>query len=241
MKYYVEEHEIGYQRIKAEGKTAWNEIHGEPGFDFSLRTFLEKVLPRLEFGTPHPKALEIGCGTGPGACFLAERGFQVHGIDITPLAINMAKEFAAQRNLSIQYEVLDACDLPFKGKSYDLVMDNYCLQCIVTDLDREKLFSAVKSCLKPDGLYIIGTAIYGEDREYDEDDVFDRETGVQYVKLNADPSMYEDALVISDAWYIPHRRHLKPSALRDELERHGFNVIVQEGGKLICTISSSEL
>ena len=236
MKYYIEEHELGYRRIRAEGKLAWNEIHGEPGFDFSLRPFLEDVLPKLEFRTAEPMALEIGCGTGPGACFLAERGYQVHGIDINPVAIEMAAEFAAEHNLSIQYEVQDACNLPARGAKYDLIVDSYCLQCIVTDADREKLFSVVKSRLKLNGYYIIGTAIYTEDRVYDEDTIFDEETYVVYTKLERSPLLFEDAVRIGDTWFLPHRRHLKPDTLREELESYGFNVLVQEGGELVCSL-----
>ncbi len=82
MKYYYPQHISGYNRIKAEGKTAWNEIHGEVGFDnFSSRAFLEEALPQLRFSVSNPKVLECGCGTGPVACFLTERGFQITGID----------------------------------------------------------------------------------------------------------------------------------------------------------------
>ena len=236
MKYYVEEHELGYRRLRAEGKLAWNEIHGEPGFDFSLRPFLEEVLPKLEFPTPEPRALEIGCGTGPGACFLAERGYQVHELDIDPLAIEMAAEFAAERNLLIQYEVRDACNLPAKGARYDLIVDSYCLQCVVTDADREKLFSNVKSRLEPNGYYIIGTAIYTTDRVYDENSIFDEETYVEYTKLKRSPLQYEDAVRIGGAWFLPHRRHLKPDTLREELESYGFSVLIQEDGELVCSL-----
>jgi hypothetical protein len=46
MKYYEPEHIEGYKRVKAEGKSAWAEMHGEEGYDnFSSRTFLEAVLP----------------------------------------------------------------------------------------------------------------------------------------------------------------------------------------------------
>lgn len=241
MKYYIEEHELGYRKIKAEGKLAWNEIHGESGFDFSLRPFLEEVLPKLEFPVPEPTALEIGCGTGPGACFLAERGYRVHGIDVDPLAIEMAAEFAAERKLSVRYEVQDACDLPAIGPKYDLIVDSYCLQCIVTDADRAKLFSNVKSRLKPNGYYIIGTAIYREDRVYDEDTFFDDEAYTEYTKLEPSPLLFEDAVRVDDTWFLPHRRHLKPDTLRDELKSYGFNVLVQEDGELVCSLSSSTL
>ena len=74
MKYYYKEHLEGYQKIKEEGKTSWGEIHGFPGFEnFASRAFLEEFLPRLYFPNPNPTVLECGCGTGPGACYLAER------------------------------------------------------------------------------------------------------------------------------------------------------------------------
>jgi len=74
MKYYYREHILGYQRVKAEGKTAWAEIHGHTGFEnFSSRAFLEAVLPQLWFSVTHPAGLEVGCGTGPGICLLSER------------------------------------------------------------------------------------------------------------------------------------------------------------------------
>ena len=82
-KYYLDEHEAGYRRIKAEGKTNWDELHGLSGFDnFAMRPVFEWALPLLNFSVPQPRTLEYGCGTGPGACFLAARGFRVDGIDI---------------------------------------------------------------------------------------------------------------------------------------------------------------
>ena len=48
MKYYYREHLLGYERVRAKGKTAWGEIHGVDGFDnFSSRAFLDEILPRL--------------------------------------------------------------------------------------------------------------------------------------------------------------------------------------------------
>jgi len=75
VKYYYPEHIAGYEQVRAEGKTAWAEIHGGVGFeDFCSRSFLEAVLPCLDFATPEPNVLVCGCGTGPDACFLAQKG-----------------------------------------------------------------------------------------------------------------------------------------------------------------------
>ena len=240
-KYYIEEHESGYRKIKAEGKTTWDELHEPSSFDdFSMRPILERTLPLLNFSVSQPRTLEYGCGTGPGACFLAARGFQVDGIDISPIAIEMAKQFAAQRHLEINYTVSDVCQLPLIDSIYDLIVDSFCLQCIVTDSDRANVFSAVRSRLKPQGYYLIGTAIFAEERNYGDevDEVFDAETGTVYIKLKNNDSILEDAVELSDGWYLPNRRHVKPQMLIEELEKAGFKTLWhnEEGGgmSLIC-------
>ena len=256
MKYYYREHIRGYQQVRAEGKTAWAEIHGYTDFEnFALREFLEKALPLLHFSVPHPMVLEYGCGTGPGACFLAERGFQVDGTDLIPLAIEIAKEQARERNLNIHYEVQDICELPHEGKLYDMIVDSYCLQCIVTDEDRQKVFAAVRARLKAEGYYLIGSAIFDESRYrpddiipdarsgivyngYGESMIIDMQSSIVYARLEEDPHNYEDAIQIGAAWYLPVRRHQKPPALKVELEAVGFDVAYQDGGHMICVLRS---
>ena len=202
-----------------------------------MRPILERTLPLLNFPTHQPRTLEYGCGTGPGACFLAARGFQVDGIDISPIAIEMAKELAAQRRLKINYAVSDVCQLPSVDSVYDLIVDSFCLQCIVIDSDRADVFSAVRSNLKPGGYYLIGTAVFTEGRDYG-DQVFDEETGIVYTKLENGEKNFEDAVELSDGLYLPNRRHLKPQVLIEELGEAGFRTLWhnEEGGSvgLIC-------
>lgn len=257
MRYYCREHIRGYQQVKAEGKTAWAEIHGHTGFEnFASREFLKKALPLLHFSVLHPMVLEYGCGTGPSACFLAERGFQVDGIDLIPLAIEMAKELTEERNLPINYEIQDICELPHEGKLYDMIVDSYCLQGIVTDEDRQKVFAAVRARLKAEGYYLISSAIFDESRYrpddiipdarsgivyngYGESMIIDMQSSIVYVRLEEAPDNYEDALQVGGAWYLPVRRHRKPPALKAELEAAGFDVsyvdvAYQDGGHMIC-------
>lgn len=98
---------------------------------------------------------------------------------------------------------------------YDLIVDSFCLQCIVTNSDRAKVFSAVRSRLKPQGYYLIGTAVFTEGRNYG-NQVFDEETGIVYTKLKNNESNFEDAVKLSDGWCLPNRRHLKPQVLIKE-------------------------
>jgi SAM-dependent methyltransferase len=259
MKYYYEENILRYERFKAEGKTAWSEILKDSDFEnFSSRAFLGEVLPRLRFSSPRPTALEYGCGTGPGACFLAERGFQVDGIDIIPIAIEIAKQFAKDRNLNIHYEVQDICELPHEGKKYDMIVDSYCLQGIVTDEDRESVFSAVRARLKAEGYYLVSTAMFDKDRfsnelvldaesgivynRYGEDGLMDARNSIVYEKLEGNPGNYEGTIKIEDTWYLLNRRHLKAQALRAELEAAGFSVLYQSGEygeNAVCVLQDS--
>jgi len=257
MKYYYREHLLGYQQVRAEGKTAWAEIHGDVGFEnFASRAFLEKALPMLHFPVFHPVVLEYGCGTGPGACFLAERGFQVDGTDLVPLAIEIAKEQARERNLNIHYEVQDICELPHEGKLYDMIVDSYCLQGIVTDEDRQKVFAAVRARLKTEGYYLISSAVFHESwyrpddiipdvqggvvyNGYGESLIINTQSSIVYDSLDEDPNDYEDAIQIGSTWYLPIRRHRKPPALKAEIEAAGFDVsyvdvAYQDGEHMIC-------
>jgi cyclopropane fatty-acyl-phospholipid synthase-like methyltransferase len=52
--------------------------------------------------------LDIGCGTGEHALFFAAEGHEVWAIDSAPLAIQKAKEKAAERGLRVHFLVLDA-------------------------------------------------------------------------------------------------------------------------------------
>lgn len=258
MKYYYREHVDGYERVRAEGHLAWHtRFDGRPFDDFPTRAFLEYALPRLELAEAPPRVLEIGCGTGVAACFLAQRGFQVDAIDIIPAAIELARKVAAERRLDINYQVQDVCDLPLQGNRYHLIVDSYCLQAIVFDEERACVFAAVKAGLRPGGHYLVSTAMFDQNRFREEEPVTDQQsgrvyhrygdkglieaaTGVVYVELEESPDLYEGATEIAGAWYLPSRRHLRPPALRGELEAAGFTVLYQDedhGGNVICVVA----
>lgn len=73
MRYY-ELHEKAYKQLKEEERDSWDEFLGQTDqFEaFGFRGFLEIALPKLMIDSSPPMALEIGCGTGPGSCFLAK-------------------------------------------------------------------------------------------------------------------------------------------------------------------------
>ena len=183
-KYFYHEHLADYAMMKAEGLMSRGELYGDVNFsDFSSKAFLAETLPRLDVNAG-ARVLELGCGTGSGACFLAELGYQVHGIDVIPDAIDKAREIAAERGLDIKYEVIDVCDLPREGKPYDLIIDSYCSQGIVTDEDRAAMFTGVKARLAPHGYFLMSCSVFEPHREAPEMRIADELTGKVYTAFD---------------------------------------------------------
>lgn len=223
MRYYAVEAESVYRQVARERRTQWSDVfepeHSRGIEEFPNRAFLERVLPGLGDAVD---VLEYGCGTGPAACFLAGRGFRVDAVDLVPEAIGLARRFAAERNLRIDFAIQDVCRWPADvDKYYDVIVDSYCLQNIVLDEDRCAVFRGVRDRLKPSGKYLVSTALYDPDRVYGDEFSYDQTTGICY---RGD---------------LPYRRHLTPAALHAELAGAGFTVLSCEGNNLVACASGA--
>ena len=68
--------------------------------------------------------LDVGCGTGEHAMLAARFGCTAHGVDISPLAIEIARRKAAERGLDVTFHVADALHLETLGLTFDTVIDS---------------------------------------------------------------------------------------------------------------------
>ena len=86
-----------------------------------------------QLGGPSDTVLEYGCGPGTRAFELADRGAVVHGIDISPVAIELARSEANRRGVSDRttFSVMNAEALEFTPGTFDLV----CGTSIIHHLD----------------------------------------------------------------------------------------------------------
>src|SRR3712207_6007173 len=85
---------------------SWNDSYasGEP-LPWDTGTPDPLLVELIESGVISPgRTLEIGCGTGTNAIFLAQHGFDVLGIDISEVAVEKARAKAQGR---CRFEVLD--------------------------------------------------------------------------------------------------------------------------------------
>jgi SAM-dependent methyltransferase len=52
-------------------------------------------------------ALEIACGSGAAAVWLAQRGLDVHGVDVSTVAIDRSRALAEQAGVTVRFEAVD--------------------------------------------------------------------------------------------------------------------------------------
>lgn len=98
------------------------------------------------------RALDLGCGMGTNALFLAYQGFQVWGIDISRTALRRAKLRARQGGARVAWLEGDARVLPFPSASLDFVYDRGCLHSLDGN-DRFDYAREVARVLRPQGQF----------------------------------------------------------------------------------------
>jgi ubiquinone/menaquinone biosynthesis C-methylase UbiE len=101
---------------------------------------------------PGQVVLDVGCGTGYTACYLAkEYQARVVAIDISPAAVRRAQRRAARERGSDRVSVLcaDARQLPFVGASFDTVI----IESVLIFGQASLIVSEAHRVLKPGGIF----------------------------------------------------------------------------------------
>ncbi len=93
------------------------------------------------------KALDIACGTGRNAKFLASKGFEVDALDISPVALESLKGIE-----NIRVKEVDFDTYRLEENAYDLIVCTYYLN--------RSLFPQIEKALKEDGLFIFETFMH---------------------------------------------------------------------------------
>ena len=102
---------------------------------------------------PGAVVLDAGCGTGRYSRELARRGYVVHGVDLSPELIEVAKKKVEDRTRSLSFAVADII-VPSAAR-YDAILCRGVLNDIIDDDRRDAVFAAFARALRPNGALIL--------------------------------------------------------------------------------------
>jgi len=111
-------------------------------------------------------ALDIGCSCGNYSIYLAKKGFNTIGIDISKSAIALAnKESKIQKIKNTQFKVVDANSFKYDPSHFDLILDFSCFTHIPKKHWKSYLEN-YKSMLKDDGIFLLSLWSKNSTRAY---------------------------------------------------------------------------
>lgn len=126
----------------------WSETAGE-SFDPN------PLLLRFQYLLKGGDALDLACGRGQNAVWLAEHGYRVRGVDISGVGLDLGRIEAAKKGVSdlVRFQRVDLDKWQLPSQAYDLI-------CVFRFLDR-RLFPGIRSGLREKGLLFYGTRHVG--------------------------------------------------------------------------------
>ena len=104
-------------------------------------------------------ALDLGCGLGRNARWLARQGYAVTGLDLSPYAIGQAREQTSDPN--IRYLEGDVLRDPIPGGPFDVVYDSGCFHHLPPHR-RLSYLHTLRQVLKPGGWFGLCTFAWGQ-------------------------------------------------------------------------------
>ena len=93
----------------------------------------ENVIGWQTGGGVHGDVLDVGCGLGDNAVYLAKNGHTVTGLDISPTALITAEQRAKDAGVDVKFAVADSTKLDGYTDAFDTVIDSGMFHCLDDD------------------------------------------------------------------------------------------------------------
>lgn len=106
---------------------------------------------------PHTSCLDLGCGSGTEAIFLAQQGHEVVGVDWSEQALSLAQAKAQSAGVQVQWQRGNVLDLPIKDSSIFFALERGCFHHILPE-QRPQFAAEVYRVLRPGGYFFMRDA-----------------------------------------------------------------------------------
>ena len=133
----------------------WDESYAAGELPWDTGTPEPLLVEFVSSGRVRPtRALEIGAGTGTNSIWLAERGFEVLGIDIAPRAVERATAKLNGRALRCLFTALDFLAGAPEGGPFEFIFDRGCFHVSDEPEERRQFAEVVAATLAPGGQWL---------------------------------------------------------------------------------------
>jgi SAM-dependent methyltransferase len=125
----------------------------EPQLDF--KHFVKWLRKDQHVDLEGLRVLDLGSGTGKNSLFLAERGSDVVGIELSKTAVQMAKDRAKQREIEVHFQTGDiGTTIPYEDNSFNVLLDVVSSNSL-NEAERRVYVKEMKRLLKPSGYVFV--------------------------------------------------------------------------------------
>ncbi|MBP6823678.1 MAG: methyltransferase domain-containing protein [Acidobacteria bacterium] len=135
----------------------WAKRHSEVEANNQPHELVVRFASQLKVGRAPKRVLDVACGVGRHALYLAERGWQVTAVDSSKVAIEILSQSAADKHLQVDARIADLATGEFviEPEAYDLIVNCCYLQ--------RDLFPAIKAGVIVGGCVLAVVAMVDDD------------------------------------------------------------------------------
>jgi len=140
----------------------WEDEYKKPAFvskkaepQADVLKFFKFIRKKHKIELENLRVLDLGCGTGRNANYLAKLGNEVSGMEISDTALNIAKKRAEEENLKVNYFKQSIGETySFADNFFDLALDVMSSNSL-NEKERKIYLQETQRVLKPGGLFFV--------------------------------------------------------------------------------------